>query len=109
MVCKIVFLKLIKLLDTIRLKHLITALFKFNYVVLSPVAISDLFMNIISTQEHSTPGFLSLTWHLFFLMGGGRGWQKTLFHIRFVNSVIGFVLEKKQRQDNVFSLSLNRC
>lgn len=66
MVCKIVFLKLIKLLDTIRLKHLITALFKFNYVVLSPVAISDLFMNIISTQEHSTPGFLSLTWHLFF-------------------------------------------
>lgn len=43
MVCKIVFLKLIKLLDTIRLKHLITALFKFNYVVLSPVAISDHF------------------------------------------------------------------
>lgn len=23
-------------------------------------------MNIISTQEHSTPGFLSLTWHFFF-------------------------------------------
>lgn len=51
MVCKIVFLKLIKLLDTIRLKHLITALFKFNYVVLSPVAISDLFMNIISPRN----------------------------------------------------------
>lgn len=73
MVCKIVFLKLIKLLDTIRLKHLITALFKFNYVVLSPVAISDLFMNIISTQEHSTPGFLSLTWHLFFFDGWWEG------------------------------------
>lgn len=97
MVCKIVFLKLIKLLDTIRLKHLITALFKFNYVVLSPVAISDLFMNIISTQEHSTPGFFITYMAFIFLMGGGRGWQKTLFHIRFVNSVIGFVLKKKTK------------
>lgn len=57
MVCKIVFLKLIKLLDTIRLKHLITALFKFNYAVLSPEAKSDLFTNIISTNKRSTPCF----------------------------------------------------
>lgn len=57
MVCKIVFLKLIKLLDTIRLKHLITALFKFNYAVLSPEANSDLFTNIISTNKRSTPCF----------------------------------------------------